>query len=271
MEIAQNKEYIEKLASFGLNDVESKIYLHLVHNEPKTFLEISKALSIPRTSIYDNSEKLIEKGLLERIVNFKSQKLKAYPIDHLGNIVDKEKEKVEKMQDVLETFKSDINFSSLKTSSFTEVRYYSGAEGLRQIMWNTLKAKTEMYGYSIMGRMEVVGEKFMQKYVDEFKKRKLKDRVIVNPVEFTLNYVGIFADTSKSQLAFENIRYIDKDRMYIAGDTTIYNDTFALCFWKEGEVVGVEIDNPEFVKTQKSIFELLWEVAKPVEELIESR
>jgi hypothetical protein len=55
------------------------------------------------------------------------------------------------------------------------------------------------------------------------------------------------------------------EKLYVSGDTTIYNNTFAVAYWKQGEVVGVEIKNAELVKTQKSIFEQLWSLAEPLE------
>src|SRR5689334_19435470 len=69
----------QQLEAFGLNNTEAELYLHLVSRQPKTILELARELDMPRTSVYDNAVKLAEKGLIQKIVTFKSQKLKAYP------------------------------------------------------------------------------------------------------------------------------------------------------------------------------------------------
>jgi hypothetical protein len=43
----------------------------------------------------------------------------------------------------------------------------------------------------------------------------------------------------------------------------IYNDIFAVATWKNKQLFGFEIENSEVAKTQKSIFDIMWKVAKP--------
>lgn len=254
----------EQLGSFGLSRIEAAIYLHLVRTRPKTILEISRALDLPRTSVYDNSEKLIEKGLIEKIVKFKSQQLRAYPPDILQTQIDQQKAKIENLQNTLGSLQAQL---ALITTGFskTEVRYYNGAQGFRQMIWNTLRAK-ELAGYSQFGRSEIVGEAFIKKYVAEAVARGVKDRVISNP-EIIRKYVTNDDPIKEGRKIYQNIRSIDASRFYVSGDITIYNDVFAVNYWKQGEVVGVEIENPELVKTQKSIFELLWQQAELVQDI----
>mgnify|MGYP001612619907 FL=1 len=151
----------------------------------------------------------------------------------------------------------------LELATRTQVRYYHGASGFRQMMWNALAARDEHIGYSTFGRSAIVGEKTMERWMGEMIKRKIKDRVIINPKKESLDYLtnpGQGAARSK----YQNTRAIDEKILSISGDTTIYNHVFAVAWWKKGEVVGVEIENPELVKTQKSIFEILWRQAKPI-------
>src|ERR1035441_1183427 len=115
----------EELAAFGIGQVEAKIYLHLVNKQPKTILEIAHELNLPRTSVYDNAIKLAEKGLVERIVRFKSQKLSAYPLGILRTYIDREKSRVEALQDKLSLLEQRIEHVT-ETPINTEVRYYQG-------------------------------------------------------------------------------------------------------------------------------------------------
>jgi len=262
----KNVTIIEKLETFGLTPIEAKIYLHLLNKQSKTILELGRELGIPRTSVYDNALKLSEKGLIEKIVTHKSQKLQAYPLKILQSYIDKEKVKVEKLQETFEQLETSLMHIPLLATA-TEVRYYHGKQGFQQMMFNALSAEKETFGYSHFGRIEVVGEKFARWHFEEMIKRDIKDRVIINPKKDVLKFLtGSDDPLSKYRHAFQETRAIDG--LYIAGDTTIYNNIFGVCYWRQGEIVGVEIENGELVKTQKSIFEEMWKIAKPIEKYI---
>lgn len=248
---------IKLLQECGLNLLEAKIYLYLLQNQPQTMVELAARLGIARTSVYDNVQKLQEKRLVERVVLFKSQKIKAVSINSVGLLIEKQKTELEKMQESFKHLQRNLIFIP-DPSIATEVRYYKGAAGLQQMMWNTLSAAKETVGYSVFGRKDVVGEKFMSTWVKEFAERGLQDRVITNSTPEILRYIKRVVIPGPHQLKKTDIRLFDKKQLYVAGDTTIYNNTYAVCYWKEGEVVGFEIDNPEYVRSQRSLFELLW-------------
>jgi hypothetical protein len=204
-------------------------------------------------------------GLVERIVTYKSQQFQAYPIDILSHTVDEEKIHLENLASSLEYLKNHIHEHIGPETTSTQVRYYHGATGVRQMMWNTLSARKENIGYSVMGRREIVGKTFLRRYLEEMNRRHLRDRVIINPNRETLVYAkdGILA-VRNTETALEKIRVIPDKKLHITGDTTIYNNIFAVMYWQHEEIVGVEIENHELVTMQKSIFEHLWKFAKPL-------
>lgn len=258
-----------KLVDFDLSLVEAKIYLHLLNKQPQTVLSLARELRIPRTSVYDNVLKLVEKGLLERVVKFKSQEFKASPLDQLSRTVEKEKRKVESLAQTLDQLKQ-ILVNPIDPSTSTQVRYYHGTSGIQQMMWNATKAIKETVGYSVYGRVEIVGSTFMKKFIEVFIENKIRDRVIVNPTKQTLDIIKKDVKPGRHQNTFNDIRYLPQSQLYVSGDTTIYNNIFAVAYWKQGEIVGVEIENAELVHTQKTIFETLWKLAKPVATLIKN-
>lgn len=259
-----DKSVLESLLEFGLSHIEARVYLFLLNKEPQSIVEISRSLHLPRTSIYDNVLKLTERGLVEKHIFYKTQKFSAFPISIMQSLIDKEKFRVESLQKEY-TFLENNLMSVLLPSARTQVRYYHGAQGFMQMMWNSLQAEKETIGYSEFGRGEVVGDKFLKQWVDSMKEKKIIDRVITNPNTEIMNYLSQPLQSS-IRSDFQQTQYLDKNKLYISGDTTIYNNVFAVCYWKQGEVVGVEIENEELVKTQKSIFEQMWQLAKPIEE-----
>lgn len=259
-------ELIRELNRFGLSDLEAGIYLFLKGRDLSSILEISRNLKVARTSVYDNILKLSEKGLVERVIKYKSQQFRAAPMEMFQRNIDQEKEKIDQLKRSYDFIKTELDLIKTNSNFSTKVKYYHGQQGFQQLMWNVLSADKETVGYSVFGRVEVVGKSFHQKWIEEFKIRKLQDRVIINPNERTLSFIGSDVKPDEHQLRLSDIRSIDSEILYVSGDTTIYNNVFAVCYWEHGEIVGVEIENQELVKTQKTIFEILWKMAKPLNE-----
>jgi sugar-specific transcriptional regulator TrmB len=261
---------IQDLQLFDVPEVAARIYLHISTNPPLSIIEISKQLGIPRTTTYDNVDILIRMKLAERIETYKSHKIKAYPIDALASLVEKQQTTTQLLEKTYEKLKQSLTVIPSVTA-LTEVRYYQATQGLEQMVWNSLKSKGDLIGFTTYGRRNIVGSNFYKRYIEEFMKKGISDQVITNPTPETMKYIkkyvlpkGIHQQSHTPHL----IRYLPKSAIDISGDTMIYNDTFSVAYWESGEVVGVEIENHEFVKTQRSIFLTLWKQAKPIKELL---
>lgn len=139
------------------------------------------------------------------------------------------------------------------------------------MIWNTLKADSEVMGYSEFGRVDLVGKHFYDKYVQEFRHlRQLKDRVISN--EKCIDYFERYVKGKiKHQIDEDNLRIIPSEIFYVSGDHSIYNDIYSMSFWKAKEIVAVEIQNIELVKLHKTIFEILWNIGKSVQDLLQNK
>jgi hypothetical protein len=57
-------------------------------------------------------------------------------------------------------------------------------------------------------------------------------------------------------------RYLPDSVLHLNHNMDIYDDTIAIYYWEENDVFGVEIQNQKIADTQRSIFELLWKLAK---------
>jgi sugar-specific transcriptional regulator TrmB len=146
---------IQLLTDLGLTKTEAKIYFAL-GREDKTVMDLSKEVEVARTSVYAGLEKLLEVGLVEKIVEYKRQKYRRASVEMFKSIVLAEEERVEKMRKSVVDLQEILAIKSDKIK--TEVRYYHGRQGFQQMMWNALAANKESVGWSEFGRVEVVGE-----------------------------------------------------------------------------------------------------------------
>lgn len=250
----------QNLKILGLNKSEISVFLALLSKGIMSMTQLSKVTNIPRTTVYRICENLADKKFIEWIIDQRGYKAKAVRVEMLNFLIQDKKSELESIQKALKNLKFIVKFSP-KNLPATQVRYYKGKSGMKQLIWNTLKAKKIIIGYSIYGRKEIVGSKFIKKYIWEFQKRKLRDKVLVNKKVVPRVLKAL---KTAHQQKYEDVRVIKKKNFYISGDTYIYNNIYAVNFWNKDEIVGVEIENPEIAKMQMSIFNILWKIAKQI-------
>ena len=93
------------LSKFGLSPNQSKVYLSLSKDGPRTASQLSKSLDIPRTEIYHLLKTLRKKGCVKTI-NQKPMKFGPITIENfLERTIDTEKSKIKNLENILFTLK----------------------------------------------------------------------------------------------------------------------------------------------------------------------
>ena len=262
-----SKKLLNHLEKFDLNDVEAQLYLSLLDKSPQKYLDLSRSTRIPRSSVYDNIEKLIEKGLVSIIKEGASKTLVARPPDFLGDIIEDQQKKLQdlnKSYSILKTHFQNIapNTAHTKTINFKD------RQGIRQLLDDRLSAVDEIVSFSNLGLSQVVGRNYYQEWLRTFRSKKIINRAIINPERSVLDYLKDNVLDSQYHHDLEDIRYLLKTRFYIVGDVSIYNDTISLIYYQGSVLLGTKINNHHFAKLQLDLFKQLWFQAKPISELI---
>lgn len=268
LETTTDQEIKQSLQKLGLSKNQVEIYWLLVTRQELRIQEIVRLAGIPRSSVYENLKILFELGIAEEIVEDNYKKIRPYSIGAMRHGIDEKMFQLQKLTEDLEKLERSIELMENNNSPLsTRVRFYKGRSGARQVYWNTLKSPNTVYVYSDWGRNRYVGMKFYENFVAESRQRGFKERVLINPKESSIesikkyNYPG----SAISRTRAEDIRLIEPEKILIRGDTLIYDDTYAQVYLKNIEINGFEIESREFVETQRSIFETLWEMAKPLD------
>ena len=228
--------------------------------------EITLLSGIPRSSVYESLKHLQDMGIAEEEVDDNFKRYRAYPIGVLRHGIDERITSLEQQSSDLEILERAMSQMDNASAEPTAVRYYKGQSGARQILWNALKSQNIVYVYSEWGRQEYVGLKFYERFVAETKLRRLKEKVLINMSPATLadikrrNVPG----SAASRTSVEDIRVLDRSQVSIKGDTLMYNNIYAQIYLRDVAIHGFEIESDDFVRTQRSIFETLWQTAKPV-------
>lgn len=262
-----DQEIKKSLEKLGLSKNQVEVYWLLVTHKELRIQEIVRLAAIPRSSVYENLKGLFELGIAEEIVEDNYKKIRPYSIGAMRHGLDERMFQLQKLTEDLDKLEKVIELKAHdEPLSPTTVHFYKGRSGARQIYWNTLKSTDTSYVYSDWGRNRYVGVKFYENFVSESRERGFKEKVLINPTEASLesirkyNYPG----SAISRTKIEDVRLIDQEKILITGDTLIYDNVYAQVYLKNIAINGFEIESREFVATQRSIFETLWKIAKPL-------
>lgn len=255
-----NHEIEMILGSFGLSTDEQNIYLTLLQQARATPLTLSRATAINRSTLYRILEALSDKGLVEEVMDYKSKSYRAAPPERLNLLLSKKIAETETLREQIPKLSEALKQAIPLPANPTSVLYFKGVQGLRQLLYNTLDAKSEVIGYGYGNWNDGVGKRFAEKLRQEYVDRNIKARELLNMVDIS----GSFTSVAEYVNGVYHNRSISPKKLLITHDTYIYNDVFAFYHTTNGVLFGVEIHNIEIVKTQKAIFEILWKLAKPL-------
>lgn len=225
--------------------------------------------SLARSSVYEHLKVLFKLGLAEEIVADSYKKVRPYPLSALRHDLSEKIMNLQQLEGDLDDLeKLFATFSNSNSFPAMSVRYYKDVAGARQVLWNSLKAKSEVCVYSAWGRSLYVGKKFYENFVDESKCRKIREKVLLNPRPETLDLLKKHRGTSVARTDIQDIQAISEKKILITGETLIYDGIFAQIYLRGQEINGFEIENKYFTDSQISIFATLWDLGQPIQEFL---
>jgi sugar-specific transcriptional regulator TrmB len=254
-----NKQIIiNQLASFGLDESEAKIYLHLLDKGPQTPLEISRDTNINRSKIYRHIDKLLADKLIELSNAERGMKLKASHPQNLELVIHEKEQELKLQKENLPDILRELTSMPSSQQKNIEIKHYRGTDGLKQMLWNHLAAKKELLVFGYENRNNIAGKNFAETIRYEQVERKITKIEIENATD-----QGDYWYTSVPNWGkYYKSRYIPPEILNIQQYQVIFNDTISILSWGDGNKVGVEIINSPFVEMYKQIFWKFWEISE---------
>lgn len=251
-------------AKLGLEPEIADIYLSLHSHGPQNISELSRSSRVERTRIYRLIDQLLASNLIEVESHYKRGIIKAAPIANLRILITEKEQELKNLQDELGMIEQVLGRNSL-SSPTTRVQFYQGREGIRQMFWNELNAKTEIVGYIYHIIDEPNGKKFMERYWDEFHARKLHMRLISGDafLQSWKDADATFGQGYSQRASDVDYHYISPDIFPVTHACEIYDNVVMYCNWKDNELFGIEIYNQEIADAQRAMFDMLWAKSQP--------
>lgn len=240
----------------GLTPKHAAVYETLLTHPLSTPLSLSRKTTINRSTLYRYLEELRESGLAEYILTGKSGKYRADP-HGLELYLTKEEARVTRLKKEVPTLIKKLTDLSRQESQTSQVKYFRGGDGLKQMLWNVVRAKGEFVGLGYEDWNTSVGKAYAEKLRAKMMERGLVSREIQNDPSSEFDYTELGGTYQK----YYSHRAIEPAILEIKHDTYIYDEVFAYYYHLNGEYFGVEIHNAAIAKTEKQMFEILWKMA----------
>lgn len=248
------------LSLLGFNPEEITLYLTLAQKGTLTTLELSRASGISRTQVYRVLENLKAKGAVEEVVDEHRRLAKAVEAGELIRLVKEKERQTQLAAELFPQVREFLRAQVGENQTDTRVLFYRGREGLRQMIWHTLRAQKEIVGYTYRSIEEYIGREFMEDWRDSFVRKGLVLRDIYSE-EYLASRKGLTWPSSFPKSHFQS-RFVPEKTLKVNLQMDIYNDVVAQYNWHEGEVFGVEIYNKKIADFHRQIFEIVWKIAK---------
>lgn len=249
--ILQHTMLVTDLEDMGLSHEEAKVYLALLELGSSYASMIAKKAGVNRVACYHTLDNLIKKGF---ITSFQKNKIKWFTVENPQILVNKQKEKLNRAEQLLPELLSITNALAYKP----KIHYYEGLEGIKNIFEDTLTAKGELLGYTNLSDLpKVLPEEFIKEYAARKVKKRLKTRMLSPTSENALEYLNHYYPKDFDRNLVE-ILFVNRKEFMFEYEINIYGNKVAIISLNPDELIGLIIESPVYAKTQKAIFNLAW-------------
>jgi len=244
------------LNRLGFNDDEIALYLALVGHGAMTMSELARRSGVERTAPYRMLDDVAAKGLVK--IQDEQRRRIIYPArpQTLQRLVDQEEIRIQTLRRQQAVFSNNVE-ELMGSRTDTDVNYYRGIEGIKQIQWNMLHCKSGVI-YSVMDAVfeEIVEKEFFNAWGRRFRQAGLRNEVVYSE--------GFISSIRKNKLQLsddplDGIRYyyIAPEAFTITHHFDTYDDYVIYYNWGSEDPYAVEIKNKHIAFSNRQLIEML--------------
>ena len=244
----------EDLIKLGFNRNEAKVYLSLVKFGRADANQLIKDTKFHKNIVYDNLEKLIDKGLVTFIIEESRKVFQAAPPDMLIRLFEEQERELEERKQLAVKLAEDIRKAVKKVPFKQAAVIYRGVKGIKAYHEEVLRSGKD---YILFGApkesVNILGEHFWKNFELKRIEKKIHVRMIFNLA------LRDFGASLKNQYTI--IRYFERDFEPIT-QTDIHEDKIAIIVWSDPPVLFL-IQDKLVANSYREFFERMWKQTTP--------
>lgn len=242
----------QNLEKLGLNRNEAKVYLALLYKGQATASELVKSVGVHRNIVYDNLEKLMDKGLVS-VIREKNKIFIAQKPSAIVEFLESKKSLIDKEMNLAKNMIPEINQLLASHRTKQDVQVFRGISGLKKVLAELVQAKTSWSIGITNESVKALGETYWKNYNQNKKETKTEEYLLWN---------ADFKNTVILKNPKSHHRILPKELDQVT-ETLIWDNKVAITTYSQ-EPIAILIENKEIYDMHRKHFDFLWKLSKDV-------
>ena len=245
-----NQNLTNNLQQFGLSKDEAKVFIATLELGGGYASTIAKKARVARVNCYHLLEKLTKKSLIVPVQRGKVQFFMPEPPQVFLN---QQEQRFNRAKELLPELLSITNTHPFKP----KIRAFEGLDGIKEIFNQTLKAESEILGYTNLEKLQKLLPDYLPEYVKKSLENKVKKRLISPKTDAATTHTKKYYPKNYPRELLE-IFFVKPKQFPFENHISIYDNSVAIISLNPEEQIGVLIEATSHAKTQRTIFNLAW-------------
>ncbi len=239
------------LERLGLNKNEAKVYYALLTKGEATAQELVKSLGVYRNIVYDNLEKLMEKGLVSFVTEDAKRKFIAEKPTAIVEFLEAKKQDLNKGISAAQALVPEISRILSSHKSKQNVLVFKGTSGIKKVLAEVVEAPKSWCIGITNESVEILGETYWKNFNQKKKETKTEEWLLWNH-DFRNTVIGNYRKSYH--------RVLPKELNQVT-EILMYREKVAITVYTFDPIVIV-IENKDVFDAYRKHFEFLWKLSK---------
>jgi sugar-specific transcriptional regulator TrmB len=245
------------LIDLGLTEDEAKIYLVLLDGGFMPASTVAKRAELGRPLTYKILDDLVKKGVVEKKETGKIALFAPIHPRELEKLFENKKAEIENMKKALEESMGGMVSKYNLFIGKPNVQFFEGKEGALKVALDSLTSQTDICSFVDTDTLLEVYPELNKEYVSKRVKNNVKKKIISTDSPIVREAVK----TDDKNITEQRIV---KQKIHFATIVMIYDNKVSFITLDPKRMVGIIIEDPDIYKTNKAIFDYIWETAEQI-------
>lgn len=246
---------IDTLTAAGMDPKAAEVYLVLINNGEQSVPQILEHTELSRASVYDVLPELLARGYVSYRKDGREAFYKPEHPNKLFDLLEQKKRDTslleEEMKETIRSLTGSFNLAIHKPG----VRYFEGESGIREALFDTLTATSEIRTFINLATISNFSKKLNEDYVAERVKQKKEKRILfVNDTDNKKIFLSYHPEVTHSRLLPEKLRPF-------AANMQIYDNKIGLFTIRNEHAIAIIFEDEQIAEMLRNIFDYTWELS----------
>jgi len=253
MQPTQNSTIITSLTELGLGPNEAMLYEILLKNPNATIPTLTKASQMTRTMVYYVLNNLIGLELAQTAKEGKKTTYNAAPPEKLEDFLADQEKELQRQKNALKGIVSDLGSLYRLSHNKPGIKFYEGAEGIRDSLEDSLTSTEPILTYMDMDSMDKTMRDANAEYVKKRLKKGIQKHLLIIDSPSNREMVKNYDQT------LTKIKFLPKKIHPFKTGMQIYDNKISFFTHRLNNTISVIIQDQDLYEMNKSIFNFFWE------------